>query len=152
MKGHGAKLPRKQEAAIAALLSHRNTEEAANSIGVSPNTLRRWKEIPDFQEAVLQARDAQQHIFRLQRLGSELQDVPGGLYARGCFGGRVRQQLHQQRPGSAGVLLEASIGMTDGIAARLQIRLLEIRNLLPAPERVGTHANRVGGFFGVAVA
>ena|ERR1035438_1769713 len=39
MKGHAAKLPRKQEAAIAALLSHRNTEEAANSIGVSPNTL-----------------------------------------------------------------------------------------------------------------
>jgi hypothetical protein len=56
MKGHGAKLPRKQEAAIAALLSHRNTEEAAQSIGVSPHTLRRWLEIPDFKEAYLQAR------------------------------------------------------------------------------------------------
>jgi transposase-like protein len=69
MKGHGAKLPRKQEAAIAALLSHRSIEEAANSIGVSPNTLRRWLEIPHFKEAYLQARrDAVSHAYaRLQQ-------------------------------------------------------------------------------------
>jgi len=69
MKGHGAKLPRKQEAAIAALLSHRGIEEAANSIGVSPNTLRRWLEIPHFKEAYLQARrDAVSHAYaRLQQ-------------------------------------------------------------------------------------
>jgi hypothetical protein len=30
---HGAKLPRKQEAAIAALLSHRTVEEAADGTG-----------------------------------------------------------------------------------------------------------------------
>jgi hypothetical protein len=41
MRGHGAKLPRKQEAAIAALMIHRSVEEAAKSISVNPNTLRR---------------------------------------------------------------------------------------------------------------
>jgi hypothetical protein len=54
-----------------------------------------------FLIALLQAREAQQKIFRLQRFGGEFQDAPSGLYARGCRGGRVREQLHQQRPGSA---------------------------------------------------
>jgi Helix-turn-helix domain len=42
MKGHGANLPRKKEAAIQALLSCRNIEEAAKVINVSPSTLQRW--------------------------------------------------------------------------------------------------------------
>jgi hypothetical protein len=35
MKGHGAKFSRKQEEAIAALLTHRNIDEAAKAIGVT---------------------------------------------------------------------------------------------------------------------
>jgi hypothetical protein len=58
MKGHGAKLPRLQEAAIDALLSlgNRNHIEVAATIGISTRTLRRWMESPDFKDAYLRAR------------------------------------------------------------------------------------------------
>jgi hypothetical protein len=39
MKGHGSKFGRKKEEAIIALLTQRNIEEAAKSIGIAPNTL-----------------------------------------------------------------------------------------------------------------
>jgi hypothetical protein len=51
MIGHGAKFGRKKEAAIAALLTARNTEEAARSIGIGPATLRRWQKDPTFAAA-----------------------------------------------------------------------------------------------------
>ena len=56
MKGHGAKFGRKMEGAIAALVTHRNTEEAARAAGVSPKTLSRWLQLPEFQKAYLEAR------------------------------------------------------------------------------------------------
>jgi transposase-like protein len=42
MKGHGTKFGRKQEEAVAALLTQRNIEEAAKTIGIAPNTLLKW--------------------------------------------------------------------------------------------------------------
>jgi transposase-like protein len=56
MVGHGAKLGRKKEQAIAALLSQRGIEEAARAAGIGPTTLRRWMRLPDFQAEYLQAR------------------------------------------------------------------------------------------------
>ena len=56
MVGHGQKLGRKQEAAIAALLSQRTVEDAARVAGVGARTLFRWMESPEFREAYLQAR------------------------------------------------------------------------------------------------
>jgi hypothetical protein len=56
MKGHGAKYGRKKEEAIIALLTQRNVEEAARSIGINGNTLLRWLEIPEFKAAYRQAR------------------------------------------------------------------------------------------------
>ena len=56
MKGHGAKFGRKKEEAIAALLTQRNTEEAARAIGVVPSTLLRWMKEPDFDAAYRAAR------------------------------------------------------------------------------------------------
>ena len=72
MTGHGAKFGRKQEAAIAALLTQRNLEEAAKSIDVSPKTLLRWLKVPEFAAAYRQARrDAfSQSIARLQQASS----------------------------------------------------------------------------------
>ena len=55
MIGHGAKFGRKKEAAIAALLTARNTEEAARSIGIGPATLRRWQKEPEFDAAFREA-------------------------------------------------------------------------------------------------
>jgi len=72
MKGHGAKFGRKKEEAIAALLTQRNTEEAARAVGIGSATLLRWLQIPEFQAAYRKARrDAHgQSIARLQQATS----------------------------------------------------------------------------------
>ena len=72
MAGHGSKLGRKQEEAIAALLTHRNIEEAAGAAGIGARTLLRWLKIPEFQTAYRQARrDAfGQAVARLQQATS----------------------------------------------------------------------------------
>ena len=58
MTGHGAKFGRKQEEAIAALLTQRNVEEAARATNVATKTLLRWMQIPEFNEAYRKARRA----------------------------------------------------------------------------------------------
>jgi hypothetical protein len=69
MKGHGAKLERKMEQAILALLTARNTEEAAKSVGVSVKTILRWQKLPDFDRAFREARlgTFRQSVARLQQ-------------------------------------------------------------------------------------
>jgi len=56
MKGHGAKFTHKMEEAVAALLTHRNQEEAARSVGIGVATLLRWQKLPEFQTAYRLAR------------------------------------------------------------------------------------------------
>jgi hypothetical protein len=70
--GHGSKFGRKQEEAIAALLTQRNIDEAAKSIGIAPKTLLRWLKIPEFDAAYRQARRAaySQSTARLQQATS----------------------------------------------------------------------------------
>jgi hypothetical protein len=72
MIGHGAKFSRKKEEAIVALLTQRNMDEAAKSIGVSTQTLVRWMRIPEFDEAYRKARRAafSQSTARLQQATS----------------------------------------------------------------------------------
>jgi hypothetical protein len=79
MTGHGAKYGRKQEEAIAALLTQRNVEEAAKSINVATKTLIRWMKLPEFQKAYRDARRAAfgQSIARLQQLSSAAVSVLG---------------------------------------------------------------------------
>jgi hypothetical protein len=69
MSGHGTKFTGKMEAAVAALLTQRNHEEAARSVGISPATLLRWQKKPEFQKAYRDARWAVHHqaIARLQQ-------------------------------------------------------------------------------------
>ena len=69
MTGHGAKFERKMEEAIAALLTQRNLDEAARSVGIAPKTLLRWLQQPEFQVAYREARRAAygQAIARLQQ-------------------------------------------------------------------------------------
>ena len=66
MRGHGSKFGRKKEEAIAALLTQRNLEDAARSIGVAPNTLLKWQKLPEFETAYLEARKA---AFALRQAG-----------------------------------------------------------------------------------
>jgi hypothetical protein len=69
MRGHGAKFSRKMEEAVAALLTQKNLEEAARSVGIGTATLLRWQKMPEFKAALRQARrDAySQSIARLQQ-------------------------------------------------------------------------------------
>ena len=72
MKGHGSKFDRKQEEAIAALLTQRNIEEAARVTGIGSTTLVRWLQMPEFQAAYREARRTafSQSIARLQQASS----------------------------------------------------------------------------------
>ena len=56
MVGHGSKLNRKMERAIAALLTHRSIEEAAKATGLGTQTLIRWMKLADFETAFREAR------------------------------------------------------------------------------------------------
>ena len=56
MAVRGSTLGRKQEDAIAALLTQRNVEEAARAAGIGVRTLLRWLKLPEFQSAYRQAR------------------------------------------------------------------------------------------------
>jgi len=47
-KGHGSKFGRKKEAAIAALLTAKNHEEAARAVDIDLKTLKRWMREPEF--------------------------------------------------------------------------------------------------------
>jgi hypothetical protein len=69
MTGHGSRFGQKQEAAIAALLSHRSLEEAARGVGIATKTLLRWLKEPTFDAAYRKARRAafSQSIARLQQ-------------------------------------------------------------------------------------
>jgi len=51
MIGHGTKFGRTKEDAIAALLIHRNLEDAARAVGISPKALLSWMKNPEFEAA-----------------------------------------------------------------------------------------------------
>lgn len=81
MKGHGEKLTRKEEQAIAALIAEPTLEKAASRAGVSTSTIYRWLQDEGFQEAYRASRrEVVNHaITRLQRATttavSTLEDV-----------------------------------------------------------------------------
>src|ERR1035438_4653807 len=56
MAVRGSTLGRKQEVAIAALLTQRNLEEAAGAAGIGTRTLIRWMKLPEFDAAYREAR------------------------------------------------------------------------------------------------
>jgi hypothetical protein len=72
MTGHGTKFGRKKEEAIIALLTHRNVEEAAKTVGLSPKTLFRWMQDPEFDADYRKARRDSFHqaVARLQQTSS----------------------------------------------------------------------------------
>ena len=69
MSGHGEKMGRKQEQAIAALLQQPTIMAAADSLGIGEATLWRWLQQPAFEEAYRRARQAvvDQAISQLQQ-------------------------------------------------------------------------------------
>jgi hypothetical protein len=69
MAARRSSLERKQEEAIAALLTQRNIEEAAKAAGIGTRTLLRWMKEPEFDAAYRDARRKAfgQSIARLQQ-------------------------------------------------------------------------------------
>ncbi len=77
MKGHGAKLPRKQHQAIAALMSCRTLREAAETVGVGEATIFRWLQDKHFQNAYRKAKHqvVQQALSNLQQVSGQAVDA-----------------------------------------------------------------------------
>jgi hypothetical protein len=73
MIGHGAKLPRKKQQAIAALIEATTIKEAAGVVGIGEATLFRWLQNTDFQSAYRDAkkRVVEQAIANVQRASGE---------------------------------------------------------------------------------
>jgi hypothetical protein len=69
MSGHGGKISRKLEDAVAALLTKRNVEEAAREVSISVATLMRWQKLPEFQTLYREGRRTvyAQAVARLQQ-------------------------------------------------------------------------------------
>jgi hypothetical protein len=76
MSGFGEKLGRKKDAAVLALLSSRNVEEAARVAGVNPRTLYRWQKEPEFDAAYREARRA-----AVSQANARLQQASGAAAA-----------------------------------------------------------------------
>jgi len=72
MKGHGSKFGLKKEEAVLALLTPRNVEEAAKSVGVDATTLIRWMKVPEFDAAYREAKRTAfgQTMARLHQMSS----------------------------------------------------------------------------------
>ena len=73
MKGHGEKLTRKQEHAIAALLVEPTILAAAKVVGIGEATLWRWMQADDFQTAYRKAKQkvVGQAITQVQQAAGE---------------------------------------------------------------------------------
>jgi len=56
MTGHGEKLSRNKERAIAALLANPSIPNSAKAVGISEKTLWRWMKLPEFETAYREAR------------------------------------------------------------------------------------------------
>lgn len=73
MIGHGEKLGRRQEQAIAALLTKPTVGEAAEACGIGVATLLRWMCLPGFQEEYRTARRQviEQAVAQLQQVATD---------------------------------------------------------------------------------
>jgi hypothetical protein len=130
MVGHGQKLGRKQEAAIAALLTHRNVDEAAQAAGVGATTLWRWLKLPEFQAEYRKARrDAfSQAVARLQQ----------GTSAAATT--LLKTMIDQATPAS--VKVRAAEAIFNHAAKAIEIEDIEAR--VVALERAAEETNRGG--------
>jgi len=71
--GHGEKRSRREDLALAALISEPTIGEAAKKVGISEVTIWRWMQDPEFQDKYRTARRqaVSQAITQLQKISSE---------------------------------------------------------------------------------
>lgn len=118
-RGHGDKLNRKQDDAIAALLSTSSIKNAAQTCGVSDATLWRWLQLPQFAAAY---RAARRQV--VERAISELQSACGEAVET------LRRNLHCEHPASeiraAQVILEQAIKGVELVDLQERVEKLEL--------------------------
>ena len=117
-RGHGDKLSRTQEKAIAALLSTRTIGEAAKTCGVNDATMWRWLQLPDFAAAY---RAARRQV--VERAVSELQAACGEAVET------LKRNLHCENPAveirAAQIILEQAIKGVELIDLQERVERLE---------------------------
>jgi hypothetical protein len=130
VRGHGEKLTRKQDLAIAALLLHPTIGDAAKAAGVDESTLWRWLKLPGFRAAYQAARAeaVSQAIARLQHASGVAVTT------------LVRVMADQKAPASAKVaaaktVLETAVRGTE--LSELQRRVTELERDQDAPDIAG---------------
>ena len=120
MRGHGEKLTRKQEQAVAALLVAPTIHEAATQANISEVTLHRWLKMDGFQHAYARARRevVRQAIIHLQATChsaiATLQAVMNDTTAPAS-----------SRIAAARIILEHALKGTEWEELEARIRLLE---------------------------
>jgi len=129
MAGHGAKLGRKQEEAIAALLSQRSIEDAARTCSVGARTLIRWLKLPEFNAAYRDARRA-----ALSQSVARLQQATGAAVST-----LLKVMVDPNTPASTKV--RAADSVLDHSAKAIEIEDLEVR-LTELERAAGTTKDR----------
>ncbi len=126
MIGHGEKITRKYEQAIAALLSEPSIKAAADACKIGEGTLYRWLQLPDFQTAY---RAARRQV--VERAVSELQAACGEAVET------LKRNLHCENPAveirAAQIILEQSIKGVELVD--LQERLERLEAMLETQEK-----------------
>jgi hypothetical protein len=106
VNGHGEKLSRRREQAIAALLSQPTLEEAARAVGVGIATLKRWLQRADFRQAY---RDA-----RRQLLDDAIRDLQKAA-------GRAVKTLTDQLDAGGHVAVRSAVAVLDQSSKGTQV-------------------------------
>jgi hypothetical protein len=115
--GHGEKLSRKREQAIAALLTAATVEAAAAAAGVGERTLRGWMQQPAFSRAYQDARRlvVETALTRLQQVSGDAVET-------------LRRNLTCKKPAAE---IRAALGILD-----LAVRAVEIGDLAQRVEEL----------------
>ena len=133
--GHGEKLSRRAEAAIAALLSHATISEAAQSAGVSKTTLWRWLQRDEFRHRL---KTAQETVFEtaLNTLQGSITDAVNCLRRNlTCKSASVQVQ-------AARSLVEYALKTHELLDLRARISALETQ--LEAREKAESNLESLG--------
>ena len=128
--GHGSKFSRKKEAAIQALCTQRNIEEAAHAAGIGKRTLLRWLKLPEFQEAYRVARRE-----AVSQANARLQQASGAAVS-------TLVKIMVDQSASEGARVRAAQRILDGAHLAIEFEDTDVR--LTALERMAERANPPG--------
>jgi len=122
MNGHGEKLSRKEEQALAALLTNPTIGEAAKVVGVSESTLWRWLKDEGFQSSYRDARReaVSQAVARLQSIATEAVDALRGVISDTAAPAPARVS-------AAKIILEMAVKAVEVEDLEMRLRKLEAK-------------------------